>query len=52
MNLLILGSFGCILETSYCSRWRLKSPVSPVFAQLLIRTHIKENIKALRQWPL
>ena len=31
---------------------RLKSPTSAVFAQLLVQAQIKENVKALRHWPL
>ena len=34
------------------ARWRLKSPASPLFAQLLAQAQIKENIKAPRYWPL
>ena len=33
-------------------RWRLKSPASRLFSQPFIQTHIKENIKAPRHWPL
>ena len=33
-------------------RWRLKSLVSWLFTQPIIRAHIKENIKARRHWPL
>ena len=33
-------------------RWRLKSPVSPLFTQPLIQAQIEENIKAPRHWPL
>ena len=32
--------------------WRIKSPASGQLAQLFIQVHIKENIKALRHWPL
>ena len=32
--------------------WRLKSPALRLFAQPFIRAQIKENIKALRHWPL
>ena len=32
-------------------RWRLKSPASPLFAQLLVQAQIKENIKAPCRWP-
>ena len=33
------------------ARWRLKSPAS-VFTQPFIQAQMKENIKALRHWPL
>ena len=33
-------------------RWRLKSPASRLFTQPFIQAQIKENIKALRHWPL
>ena len=33
-------------------RLRLKSPASRLFTQPLIQAAIKENIKAVRQWPL
>ena len=32
--------------------WRFKSPVSRLFTQPFIEAKIKENIKALRHWPL
>ena len=38
--------------TSQWTRWRLKSPASPLFTQPFIRAQIKENIKAPRHWPL
>ena len=41
-----------ITMTSQWTRWRLKSPASPMFTQPLIRAQIKENIKAPRHWPL
>ena len=41
-----------IIVTSWWARWRLKSPASPMFTQPFIQAHIKENIKALRHWPL
>ena len=34
------------------SRWRLKSPVSRLFAQPFVQAEIKENIKAPRHWSL
>ena len=34
------------------ARWRLKSPASWLFTQPFIQVQIKENIKALRHWPL
>ena len=33
-------------------RWRLKSPASRLFAQPFVQAQIKENITALRHWPL
>ena len=33
-------------------QWRLKSPASPLFAQLTVQALIKENITAPRHWPL
>ena len=39
-----------ITMTSW-ARWRLKSPASPLFAQLLVQAQLKENIKAPRHWP-
>ena len=33
-------------------RWRLHSPASRLFTQASIHAKIKENIKALRLWPL
>ena len=41
-----------IIVTSLWERWRLKSPASLIFTQPFIQAQIKENIKALRQWPL
>ena len=41
-----------IILTSQWPRWRLKSPASRLFTQSFIRTQIKENIKAPRDWPL
>ena len=38
--------------TSQWVRLRLKSPASRLFTQLFIQTQIKENIKAVRHWPL
>ena len=38
--------------TSYWARWRLKSPVWPLFTQPFIQAQIKENIKAPRHWLL
>ena len=32
--------------------WRLKSPTSWLFTQAFIQARIKENIKAMRHWPL
>ena len=33
-------------------RWRLKLPASGLFTQPFVQAQIKENIKALRHWPL
>ena len=33
-------------------RWRLRSPASRLFAHTFVQTHVKENIKAPRHWPL
>ena len=41
-----------ITLTSQWALWCLKSPASPLFTQLFIQVQIKENIKALRHWPL
>ena len=41
-----------ITMTSQCAQWCLKSPASPLFAQLFVQAQIKENIKAPRHWPL
>ena len=41
-----------IIMTSLLARWRLKSPASPLFAQLLVQAQITENTKAPRHWPL
>ena len=38
--------------TSQWTRYRLKSPASPLFTEPFIRAQIKENIKAPRHWPL
>ena len=47
------GGVECtITMTSYWVRWRLKSPVSRLFAQPFVQAQIKENIKAPRHWPL
>ena len=41
-----------ITMTSWCSRWRLKSPASRLFTYSFIQVQIKENINAPRHWPL
>ena len=51
VSILFLISF-IITVTSQCAPWRLRSPGSQLFAQPLVQAHIKENIKALRHWPL
>ena len=33
-------------------RWRFKSPESQLLAQSCVQAQIKENLKALRHWPL
>ena len=41
--------------SKYCfvmALWRLKSRASRLFAQLFVQAQIKEDIKALRHWPL
>ena len=40
-----------ITMTSWWVRWRLKSSAPPLFTQPVIQRKIKENIKALRDWP-
>ena len=45
-------SYYSITVTSYWAGWCLKSPPSPLFAQLLVQAQIKENIKAPRHWSL
>ena len=46
--------YGKIVKlTSKWPRWRLKSPAAAwLFTQSFIQAQIKENIKALRHWPL
>ena len=34
------------------ARWRLKSPMSRLFAKPFVQAQIKENIKAPRKWSL
>ena len=41
-----------ITVTSQWALWRLKSPAYELFFQPFVLTHIKENIEALRHWPL
>ena len=48
----IPGNKHYIAWTSWWARWRLKSPVSRLFAQPSIQAQIKEYIKAPRYWPL
>ena len=43
---------GSITVTSWGAQWYLKSPASWLFTQQFIQAQIKENIKALRHWPL
>ena len=43
------------IDVAVTSQWtlsRLKSPASQLFVQPFVQAHIKENIKALRHWPL
>ena len=42
----------CITVTSKWVWWHLKSSESRLFTQPFIQAQIKENIKALRHWPL
>ena len=44
--------FCYITMTSLWVRWRLKSPASPVFVQLLVLVQIKDNTKLPRHWSL
>ena len=41
-----------ITVTSWWAGWRLKSPAYRLFAQSFAQAQVKENIKALRHWPL
>ena len=41
-----------MIMTSQWAQWCLKSPASPLFAQLLVQEQIKENIKAPSHWLL
>ena len=41
-----------ITMTSLWARWRLKSPASQLITEPFDLAQIKENIKALRHWPL
>ena len=36
--------------TSSWAPWRLKSPASPLLAELFVQAQTKENIKAPRHW--
>ena len=51
-DLLLSGLWLSITITSYWALWRLKSPASLLFTQPFVQPQIKENIKALRHWPL
>ena len=42
----------CITVTTQWVPWRLKLPTPRLFAQSFVQSYIKENIKALRHWPL
>ena len=54
----LLGSHRhCKLATNitvipWWAQWRLKSPAFRVFAEPFVQAQIKDNIKALRRWPL
>ena len=48
----VMGAFVAITVTLEWAWWRLKSPASPLFAQLFIQATIKESMKAPRHWPL
>ena len=41
-----------IWEYMTMTSWRLKSPASPLYAQLFVQAQIRENIKVPRHWPL
>ena len=41
-----------ITVTSLWAEWRLKSPALRLFTQPFVQVQMKENIKALRHWPL
>ena len=46
----LLDTLNNITVTSWCARWRLKSPASRLFTQPFIQAQIKENIKVPRHW--
>ena len=48
----VLIKHNIITVTSWWGRWRLQSPASWWFAQPFVQAQIKQNIKALRHWPL
>ena len=41
-----------IWEYMTMTSWRLKSPASPLYAELFVQAQIRENIKVPRHWPL
>ena len=44
--------FNYIIVKSQWAPWRLKSPASRLFARPIVLTHIEENTKHPRYWPL
>ena len=50
----VVGPLGniSITVTSKWAQWSLKSPASRLFTQPFVPAQIKENIKAMRHWPL
>ena len=56
MNVMVPEGYGLIRQaitiTSKSARLCFKSPASRLFTQPFIQGQIKENIKAMRHWPL
>ena len=51
-NQVFLSRCAIITVTSKWAWWRIKSPVSRLFAKQAIRAEIKENIKVTHNWSL